>query len=333
MSLSCRQEITEPCLPVLETFYPMYGIVPLRELEACHRAVREGADLSRVIKGKDERWVQMVYEASAEAERVVDRFLCLSAREMVAYPLEGLSDFTLAALHDVIMESDIEGETDPLTRRQNEMLVAILHSPTASPMVDYGWIFMDAVQYHVPDNLGLDPVEMLKRSLAHDLRHNQGDQSVSILQHMASVLIESDEPVRAIDIHTAILRRYPGRFDSYCDFALDLAKAGYRDAAVTVASRGLSVSRHQPAGHDAASDLEFHMGLWRSAADARESLPCQLQEKLEVALSGKSPSSPDNEQLIRELVPDLDELPVKASWRSPESSLAESPQSPFSKGE
>ena len=163
---------------MIENFNPLYSTVLPAELEACHWAVRSGGDLSKAVEGRSATWVKEAYESSGEAEAVADIFIRLSPKAQATYPLDGLSDFTLATLYTILMESGFKEAPPDLRRRYDEIFIAILSSETASPLLDYVWIFTDAVQYAI-DVLGESFRAVLVRAPVLDLTSRKDIASVA----------------------------------------------------------------------------------------------------------------------------------------------------------
>ena len=301
-------------LPVLNDFNPLYATVGPQVLEACHRALLEGERCCPALENRSDAWIKTAFDLSSEAEQHADRFLSLTPKAQLSYPWTGLSDFTLATLYGILMEWDVDEDIERLSSLADQLLMAVLTSPTAVPLLDYGWMFTDAVQYHIPDRLGRDPVALMKRALAHDIAHNRGEHVVDILHHLASVYVECDMFEPALETHLSVLHYDPGRFESYAEFAFDLARDKRFEAALKVGGRGLAVLSATPSGdRGEAESLEMSMASWRSAAQTPRAVSVSEGEMqaIDAAMNPAGPGSPSLIEVVYKLVPDIDEIPVK----------------------
>ena len=320
MTQTATNTQTEAYLPILNDFMPLYTTVGHAELVACHHAAQTGVRTGAIHKKRSSKWCRLAFERSEEAERTAEHLFSLTDRQMIEYPLIGLSDFTLATLHSIFLEAEVDtDEQAMLSRRMDEIHLAILDSPTAEPLLDYGWIFMDAVQYLVPDRLNRDPLKLLRRSLAHEIFINQGTQVVSILHHMASLHAAYGMFDKALDIHVAVLKHDPRRFESFFELALDLGNAKEFAAAVKVASRGLGIlasTRQKSRERSMGDDLAMSMNEWvRRAQEGSETEASKsLMKRIESAMYTSSLDATPLSEVVAELVPDLDKIPVKRKW-------------------
>jgi hypothetical protein len=290
-------------------------------MEACVAAARFGVPLPPELANRDLKWVLTVCETAIETESVANAYICMSLPEQLEFPLDGVSDFTLATLSGILMEREASGCAEVMNEKSDDMLLAILNSETASPMVDYVWIFEDMVQYHVVDSREIDPVETLKRAAAHlfkvgdltNVSRSRDERVLSILSHMAGVHMELEEYAEAVRIYCELVRYDPGRFETLQSLAEDLAHICCFKAATEVGRRLLRLASKSGRSRQMCPETAALMGLWTGLAkDGREDpLSDHVLSLLNETLPVQSPGSRDMVYLVRAVIPDIDDIPVK----------------------
>jgi hypothetical protein len=298
----------------LDVTLPLYTTAHINKLESCHGDMAAGRDLNKTVEGKSKKWVLEAVKDSFNAEILSDRLCEMSDGELIAYPFDGLDDFTLATLAQMLFDRN-EGSPEigeKLQDRNGEALLAVLCSKKGSVLVDYDWLFSDMVAYEVSE---ADPVNLLMRSLAHNIEHCDGNRVVAILSHLSSLQIETDQGKEGVALLADLIKHDPQNFDVYDHGAISLANTGHLKLACAVAKRGLDMVVRTASRNDSADDLGFHLQQWKNSK--REvmgsPIPGDCARLLEEALNTSfySPNEFLGVDLARKLVPTLDQVPVK----------------------
>jgi hypothetical protein len=189
-----------------------------------------------------------------------------------------------------------------------------LRSPTASPMLDYEDMFWEIAQAARGSN-NQDAIYWLKCGLAHNLAHGDGDYAVSLLRDLAEIRIQGGDLAGGLRMLTVLLHHDPADIWLYNSIALSFDDFGLTELGIRATQRGLALL-------DARGDPE---GLRRQLTDCLDrmrdsdlqgreakAIPAVLdafQVALALDFGGGQPRTP--EALCRELVPGLDQMPVK----------------------
>ena len=311
MKACVLKDVSDRKLSLLDDFCPLYTAVSRGDLEACAKVV-SGGPIPAHLQDRERMWIRGVGTAALETEAVCDEFIQMDAVDQLSFPLDGLSDFSLAALSDILVQSMDGNHLEGQDTMINDLLLRALDSKTASPMLDYEWIFEDMVQYHVVDRRGIDPVWTLKRSAAHHLKFGDGSRMPQILIHMASVHMELDELSEAVRVYCELLRFDPARVETLRTLAENLAHVRCFSAAEQV-GRHLSDVWQKNTGRIACPELTAEAALWGNLArkDGADTLSSHLKALLSDALYTSEIGHFDVERLVRAAIPEIDIVPVK----------------------
>jgi hypothetical protein len=194
------------------------------------------------------------------------------------------------------------------------MLERVLDSPTANPMLWYQDIYLDVAQeYRIKnDSHALD---LLKRGLAHDLRHYEGHNAGNMLLDLARSHLELGQLDRGLVLLVRMLHNDPADVWTYNTMALTLGGVGLAELGRKATRRGLDLVRATGDPERLHDQFLDELGdLERSEPRGREAQvdPSVLSE-LQVALGldfDAGPRTPAAD-LCPELIPDLDRVPVK----------------------
>lgn len=306
-------ETTAELLPLLRDFCPLYSTVRPEEMTACMYAMQRGGRLPEIIANRDPAWIRLTAETALDTEVVADSFICLTPEEQIAYPCAGLSDFTLATLSGIMMENIDTEHVDAMTLAMNDLLLAALDSETASPLIDYEWIYQDMVQYHVVDRRGIEPVWTLKRSAAHDLKLCGGERIPRILAHMAEVCMELDDFAEGFRLYAALLRYDPLHLDTIHALAMDLAYARCFNAAIIVGEHLLALWSKSNKRHLPCAEIAAEIQMWKSSLPKKEGkvLSPVVFTSIHDILFSSAPGHLNVKRLVQEAIPEIDEIPVK----------------------
>ena len=83
--ITMKKKAKQSHLPTLEYALTMYANVHLSKLEACHRDIARGADLTRTIEGKSAAWVRRAAAESLRGEKLAATLMDLSDAELLAH--------------------------------------------------------------------------------------------------------------------------------------------------------------------------------------------------------------------------------------------------------
>jgi hypothetical protein len=300
-------ERIETHLPCLDFLLPLHTRAQIGVLEACHRVVRGGEDPSQTLEGRSPAWIRQAYEESLAAEQLAEQWVAMSDEELAAVSADGLGDFCVATLAQLYMERDGGGE------RCDELLHTCLLSDRGSVLVDYDWMFAD-VTGHGTLRDDREHLRFMELALAHNLRHSGGGRAISIMSELAGDLLQIGEEQRAIGMYCQLLSHDPLSFDIRECLAYALSNAGFRRLARAVAQSASELVER--AGHlrHAVEDLAMAICCGGSSPGARdregEAFEKQLLAALNTPWSRRRQLGLD--ELARQLVPGIDDVPVKA---------------------
>jgi hypothetical protein len=300
-------ERIETHLPCLDFLLPLYTKAQIGVLEDCHRVVRGGADLSQTIEGKSPAWIRQAFEESLAAEQLAEQWVTLSDEELAAVSTDGLGDFSLATLAQLHMERDGGGE------RYDELLRTCLLSDRGSVLVDYDWMFADVTGYNTLRN-DREHLRFMELSLAYNLRHSGGGQAISIISELAGDLLLIGEEQRAIGMYCRLLSHDPLSFDIRERLADALSNAGFRRLARDVSRNASAMAERTGRLRHEAEDLAMAMRCGRGAPGARDEAGAAFERPLLAALNSSKIQRRQLslDELARQLVPGIDDVPVKA---------------------
>ena len=306
MSNAAKQH--ETFLPILDFALPLYTNALIGDLEACHFAVVNGQNLAGVVAGRSSEWVRRAYEESRHTERLADDWCAMTGEELLHYSFEDLDDFSLATLAHFLMEGDHPG----LFERNGEALMACLMSDSGSILLDYDWLFSDALEYNLAES-DAQHIELGKRALAHNLKYKNGDRAKAIMQNLASDLLELGETAWALRIMVGLVRHNPTDFDVLEGGVLPLSQAGFDQLSLKMLSRARLFAVNGAQRHDL-EDTQMMMTLSRKSERNTKPAVEDLAAELVVALHLKWEDR-DNisiQDLAKNLIPDIDEIKVKS---------------------
>jgi hypothetical protein len=304
---SITEQQIETHLPCLDFMLPLYTREQIGKVEACHRDVVAGADLSKTLEDKSAAWVRQAFEESLAAEQLANEWVTMSEEQLQAVEVDGLGDFSVATLAQLFMERFGGGE------RYDQLLRACLLSDRGSVLVDYDWMFADVTGY---DSLEDDQEQLrfMELALAHNLRHSEGGQAISIMSELAGDLLASGQEQRAIEMYVRLLRHDPLSFDIRDCLGHALSHAGFRRLALATSQNASELAARTGHLRHAADDLAMAMSCGGSAPGERDGEGAAFERQLVAALltPWEQREQLSLDELARELVPGIDEVPVKA---------------------
>jgi tetratricopeptide (TPR) repeat protein len=243
-------------------------------------------------------------------------------------PVGPLSDWGLATMAElffgvagVAQRMKNEGQARDFWALAWAMLEQLLKSPALSPMLWYEDIFLDVGQ-----ELRIRGQEQAlwfyDQALAYDLHHNDADNADSLLRDLAGTYLWLDDLDTGLTILTTLLRNDPADIWTYNTIALTFDRFGLTELGTEAAERGLELleatgdpEKLRDQLVNALADMDSSERHGREAYVA----PALLADlRVALALDFDAGQHRPIEELCRELVPDLDQMPVKRLPEKPD---------------
>lgn len=312
-----QNDQTEIWMSALDAALPLYTRAHFSKLKACVEDVKAGRDLSLTVEGKSAKWVCFAADAALRAGKVADEALMADSEDLAAMPFEGLDDFSLITLAQVLFDRDPGPKnrelSDKTDKRNAEALQRVLFSDEGNPLVDYNWIAIDLVQYqHVTEDI--DEFDILKMSLAHTLRYGDETEVMPVLRHIGALHLECGEIADGCLIYGELITSDPLDFENYYDVSLLLSNLKHYDLSIKAADRARHMLRISKTDNEMADDLAFSAEMTRKHASMEEAgidklAEAPLRKALETGFM-RGTHLPIDELAVR-IVPELDCIPVK----------------------
>jgi hypothetical protein len=278
----------------------------------------KGISLVDAIPGMDGDTAAVIVAESLEADRVYN----LPPDQLLTSFGQGPeSDFKSAVLAEMLFgAADLSHEKEDHDSEHKLWAIAmanlekIARSPTASPLLWYEDIYLELAQGIQGD----DPKEALnwhKRSLAHNLRFNEGNSGVQIIRDLVEAYLAKGELERGLSMLIALLHHAPDDIWTYNLMAISFSRFGLTQLGLQAIERGLQLidvrgdEEHlRKQFEDCKTDMQDSM-LRDREADVNPVVIGAFQDALQLDFDAGQPR-PVADQ-CRELVPDLDRVPVK----------------------
>ena len=300
-------------------------------IEVCQRDYAAGhQDVGHSIPDLGPTKATLIAIQSLAADALIESHLLV----LMGKPLGSLDDWSLAVLAEIFLtlvkEIKDEATVRPedvkwMEQRAWDALEQALDSPTASPMLWYEGIFFELAERY---RLEGDPraIALLKRGLAHSLRYEKGGNATTFLRDLAEAHLWLGDLERGLEILTGLLRNDPTDIWVYNTAGYVLGHVGLVELGIEAIQRGLEVIA-------ATGDPErLHRQFLNCLNDLRENASQGQQAALEpatlaafraaLALDPGAGLGLPVAKLCRELVADLDQVPVK----EPLELVAQAPQ-------
>ncbi len=193
-------------------------------------------------------------------------------------------------------------------------LEQIARSPTASPLLWYEDIFFDVGQ-ELRTHGDKEAPWFLKRSLAHNLHYDEGSNASTILTDLAETYLWLNDLDHGLRIMTGLLRDDPSNVWVYNSMAVTFDRFGLAEIGQEAARRGLELvartgdpEQMEDQLNDALDDLAQSNQRSQETRVDRQVL-ADLRAALTLDFDGGAhrPIA----ALCRELVPDLERIPLK----------------------
>jgi hypothetical protein len=312
-----------------EHAYSRYMCVSMGVIDKLQRDYFTGQALGQSIPGIDATMAAVIVNQSLEADRVWDTLPeKLSGKSLPEPPDEPMSDWSLATVAELFLAAAEQARDLEDKDRQRDFLALayglleeVLNSPTASPMLWYEDIFFDVGQ--ALRVLG-EPraIEFSKQALAHDLHHHEGVNADNLLRDLAETYLWMDDLGAGLSILTVMLRDNPADEWTYNLMAISFSDFGLTELGTEATRRGLELLEVKGDPDKLRDQLVRCLDeMDRSERRGREAdVDPTVLADLRAALTLDFDAGQHRSvvELSRELVPDLDQVPVKRQLEKPD---------------
>jgi hypothetical protein len=302
-----------------------YVCVTMGVIEKLQRDYFAGRDLGQSIPGMDATTAAVIVAESLEADRLINT----PPHELFSRPFGPVSDWTRTVLAEMFFEvARLAREKEGYPGQERDFwalawasLEEVLDSPTASPLLWYEDIFFDVGQEL---RVSGEPraIEFFKRALAHNLRYNEGISVDSLLKDLAETYLWFDDLDAGLTILTALLSNDPGDIWTYNLMAITFDRFGLTEVGTEATRRGLELIEATGDPEKLRDQLLGCLGDMKQSerrgreADVDPAVLADLRAAL--ALDFDAGEHRPVAELCRELVPDLDQVPVKLPPEEPD---------------
>jgi tetratricopeptide (TPR) repeat protein len=275
-------------------------------------------DFGSLVPSLSREQAAAIVAETLEADRVWN----LPPSQMLSdYRLGPENDFKRAVLAGLLFEIAKTARQDGNQEAERTWWAAAmsaleeaLRSPYASPMLWYEDIFWEMVYARKRDEAD-KKLDWLKRGLAFNLRFHDGNNAANFLRDLADIYLDSDNLDQGLQMFASLLRHDPADLWTYNGIALTFDQYGLAEIGAQAIRRGLALLDAQGDPQKLRKQLEKsldEMGKSELRGREKEVSPSVLQD-LRAALSLDFAAATERplEALSRELVPDLDKIPVK----------------------
>jgi hypothetical protein len=312
--------------PAEEHAYSRYAGVTEDVIHKLQQDYFAGRDLGRSIPDLDETQAAIIVAESLEADRA---WTTLPELLVEGKPLEPTpNDWTRATLAELFFTVEDEARTQANKKAQRDfralawaMLEDICKSPTASPMLWYEDIFFDVGQ-ELRGRGEREALKFLKQALAHNLHHDGGSNAKFYLRDLAETCLWVDDLDAGLRILTGMLRNDPADVWTYNLMAITFDQFGLTEVGAEAAQRGLELVEATGDPEKLRDQLLDSLGdLRKSEQRGREAkvAPAVLAGlRAALALDFDAGEHRPIAELCSELVPDLDQVPVKRLPEKPD---------------
>jgi len=314
-----------PTKPYKDHAGSRYMCVTIPAIEALQRAYFSGHNLGQIIPGLDADNAAVIVAETLEADRVhnIPPNRLFSGKE----DLSPMTDFKRASLAELLFL------TSELARDQFKdheeatnwwaLAMATLQecaeSPTASPLLWYEDIYADlgfaarGNKFEPGDNN--EALSWFKRGLAHSLTSDEGGDALNFLRDLAETHLIAGELDTGLGMLAALLRHDPADIWTYNIMAISFYTYGLTDLGAEATRRGLALLDARGDKEDLREQLTNCLAQMETAeSHGREAeVSPTVLEEIRAALALDFDAGPPHtiKNLCRELVPDLDNIPVK----------------------
>lgn len=289
-------------------------------IEKLQRDYLAGRSLEQSVPGLNQKQAAVIVAESLEADGLLNT------------PVEDLfegrfeppqTDWGRAVLAEMLfaMADHLRSEGEAAEEHRQELeslawrvLEQVLDTPTASPLLWYEDIYLAVAQEY---RLEGDPhaLELLKRGLAHNLRHNDGSNAKNFLLDLADCHLWLGNLDEGLPIYVALLHNEPADIWVYNSAALMFDHVGLTALGLAATQRGLELIEALGDPEELHDQLAgFLDDLRQSEKPSREVDvdPAVLADfRAALALDFDAGRQLPVDELCHEVIPDLGGVPVK----------------------
>jgi hypothetical protein len=323
---------------VQEHAFSRYMILTVGVIEKLQQDHFAGRDLGRSVPDIDADTAAVIVAESLEADRIWN----LPPKRLLSgeFRKGRMSDFKRAALAEILFGIvDVAREMGDKEQERDWWALAmatleeVLRSPTASPMLLYEDIFWDLAQ---ASRKGWDreAIYWLKCGLAHNLYYNDGDWVVLLLRDLAEVYSSVGDLDTGLRMFTALLHHDPADIWTYNVMAISFDDFGLTEVGAEATQRGLELLDAYGDPENLRDQLNDCLERMRTSerhgreAEVTPTVLAEVRAALALDFNDGKPRTP--KALCRELLPDLDKMPVKRSMTPTDFASLDRPHRPQS---
>lgn len=283
------------------------------ELQGAHL---RGDGVQRVAPWLSMEDKRCIVAETLDADRVVDlpTRLLLTGEEA----LGEMTDFKWAAIAERLMDASRAGSKAARNARVNDLLCAVGRSPTASPTLSYEPLYRDLAETALLDR-DASAINWLKRVLGHNLHFHHGDDVTFALVDLASAYLQLDDLDKGLLILAKLIEHDPADQWIYRFLATGFGVLGLADLGLRGARQGLALLDENGDPDDLHDELlmaEFDLLATPKRGREHEVSADVLAEfEAALALPFDQGDSRAADELCRDLVPELEDIPVKRPLR------------------
>jgi len=281
-----------------------------------------GRDLGQSFEHIDADRAAVIVAETLEADRIFN--LPLEKLLDGGFDKTRASDFKRAVLAEIAFSvCKVAEEMDD--REQAGMwwgigmgsLEEALRSPTASPLLWYEEIYFDLAQASRGrgEDQQAEAIMWTKRGLAHNLHLEDGLDALDQLRDLAQLCLAAGELDRGLSMLATLLRQDPDDIWTYNSMAIHFNVYGLTELGAEAARRGLALVESQGEPDNLREQLAEALDRMKTSrrrgreSEVSNSVLADLRAALQLDFDEGSDRPVD--ALCHELVPDLDEIPVK----------------------
>jgi len=307
--------------------YSRYACVSPGAIEKLQQDYMAGRDLGRTIPEMDETTATVIVAESMQADWLWETLPEILADPSQPPPDEPIGDWSRATLAELFFDLvDMARELEDRRPARDywalgwAMLEEACKSPTLSPMLWYEGIYFD-VGHELRARGEREGIDFFKRALAHNLRHSEGEDASIYLADLAETYLWIGDLDTGLSILTALLRNDPGDVWIYNAMAITFDEFGLTQVGAEVTRRALELVEATGDPEDLQRQLEGCLERMRESerqgreAEVDGTVLAGLRDAL--TLDFDAGEHRPMAELCRELVPDLDRVPVKRPPEKP----------------
>jgi hypothetical protein len=292
----------------LECAVPIYIKMLPGDIAALFDWVETGKTPHNLLANHSEAWLITAYSELREAGMMADKWLQVHIRELYEQQLDGLNDLSLVAYVSVVQDRSHEATDNADDRsRMYDAYRRLIQNPRGSILLDYGWLYGDVLDYQVMPEDELH-WQIQDCALAHAICYGDEGRIFAAMVRRISDEIEMGDLNRGVEWISRIFENFAGRFCVYESAAAAFFQGNHNLLGQMVLQAASSLNLDAEDAH-AYQDLCF---MYRRKETGARPSP-DLEKRLAMAMANPAEGSKKLTllQLIQELFPSIDRVPVK----------------------